>query len=155
MEKKTQAMEATEPAETAMEPKTLDTKDKLFTQDEVDEIVQCCLAKERERLTSGGENTEIEQKLAEREQAVLQRELRADAIDRLKHDGYPQKLVDLIPCDNAEMFEDRYKAVVKVYNDIKNDFVPKAPIKAGAYEQEKPTYKDPLQEVFSPKNRKG
>ena len=27
MEKKTQAMEATEPAETAMEPKTLDTKD--------------------------------------------------------------------------------------------------------------------------------
>ena len=47
MEKKTQAMDATEPAETAMEPKTLDTKDKLFTQDEVDEIVQCCLAKER------------------------------------------------------------------------------------------------------------
>lgn len=69
---------------------------------------------------------EAEKKLMEREKAVLHRELRADALERLKEDDLPAKLADLINCENVEDFSRTYKTVVEAFKEAVTT-VPKSP----------------------------
>lgn len=78
MKDDTKAIVATEPTENGEEPQAqgVAQEGKTFTQEEVNEIVQRRLAREREKLAAESENSEAEKKLMEREKAVLHRELR-------------------------------------------------------------------------------
>lgn len=134
--------QAAEPAENGEQM----ARGKMFTQDEVNEIVQRRLAKERK-----SENKEAVEELAAREKAVLKRELRAEALDRLRADDMPVELADLINCDTAEGFENTYKAVVSAFRKATANS-PRTGIKVGVCtEPQRPVYTDKIREAFSPK----
>ena len=151
MKEDTKAIVATEPTENGEEPQAqgVAQEGKTFTQEEVNEIVQRRLAREREKLAAESENSEAEKKLMEREKAVLHRELRADALERLKEDDLPAKLADLINCENAEDFSRTYKTVVAAFKEAV-DAVPKVPERGGAPEPAQPRT-DWFREAFRPK----
>lgn len=60
---------------------------KTFTQEQVNEII----AKEREKMQE-----EQSKSIKEREQAILKREMRMNAIDKLQERGLPANLVDAL-----------------------------------------------------------
>ncbi len=71
---------------------------KLFTQEELNKVVNDRLTRERkgfdERLQKAVSEREIE--LNQREQAILNREVRALAVDLLEERGLPRQLVDAV-----------------------------------------------------------
>ena len=126
--------QATEPAETGTnQPQAPEAEheEKTFTQDEVNEIVRRRLAKEREKFTSLMDG-EGENKLIEREKAVLKRELRADALDKLKEKQYPSSLADLLDYTDEESCNASFDKVIGVFQDLKKQAF-EAAFKSGAH----------------------
>lgn len=126
--------QATEPAETGtQEPQAAEAEheEKTFTQEEVNEIVRRRLAKEREKFTSLMDG-DGEKKLIEREKAVLKRELRADALDRLKENQYPASLADLLDYTDAESCNASFDKVIGVFKELKKQTF-EAAYKSGAH----------------------
>ena len=64
------------------------TEVKTFTQDEVNEIVQKRLAKQKESLLKTFENAQQLGDLEERERNITMRELKAETIERLPLQGF-------------------------------------------------------------------
>lgn len=120
--------QATEPAETGtQEPQEPEGahEGKTFTQDEVNEIVRRRLAKEREKFTTLMDS-EGEKKLIEREKAVLKRELRADALDKLKEAGLPVSLAELVDYSDEESYTASFERVRGVFEPAIKEAVTKA-----------------------------
>lgn len=117
--------QATEPAETGMqEPQAAETEceEKTFTQEEVNEIVRRRLAKEREKFTSLMDS-EGEKKLIEREKAVMKRELRMDALDKLRERHLPDRLADLVDYSNEESYTASFEKLCSVFESAIMDAV--------------------------------
>lgn len=69
---------------------------KMFTQDEVNQIVQSRLARYK------GDTSE---NLTEREKSLNQRELKLEARERLADAGLPKNLIDAVNCNSKEEME--------------------------------------------------
>lgn len=154
-----EAERAGDPTETGEQPQERaephgperEHEEKTFTQAEVNEIVRRRLAKEREKYTSllDGEG---EQKLLEREKAVLKRELRADALDRIKEQNYPDSMADLLDYTDEESCRASFEKVTNVFKDLKKQAFEDAfrsrgnTPKVGGQLQ-----KDSIREAFRPK----
>jgi organic radical activating enzyme len=92
---------------------------KTFTQDEVNEIVEKRLNRERKKFTSvlnGGDPREVE--LTERERSVEIKELRANALEMLQGKKMPIEVLELLNYADKEACEKSIDDLEKVVNAI-------------------------------------
>ena len=85
------------------------TREKTFTQEDVNRIIQERLAKEKAK--SNGEAD-----LAKRGQELAQRELRLSARESLTGKGLPTELLDALNCTDKETMEKSIATVEKIFN---------------------------------------
>ncbi len=118
-----------------------------YTDEDVNKIVKKRLAKERERLSRMFNEEQQVSELDEREKAILKRELKADAKDRLVDDGLPSSLANLLTYDDEDSFERSYKEVSEIFGEAISRHVAKVlnhgTPKTGAYSKA-----DPLKGAF-------
>jgi len=69
---------------------------KIFTQDDVNRIVQERLAKDRAKSS---------EELTKREQELLQREFRLNSRQKIIDRGYPESILDALNCSSEEAFD--------------------------------------------------
>lgn len=93
----------------------LHEEERRFTQDEVNDIVQKRLAKERERLSKIFQEEKQLSELEERERNVLKRELRADAIEELNKRELPTRLADLLDYSSEENFNSSMAEITAIF----------------------------------------
>ena len=91
-------------------------EEKTFTQDEVNEIVQKRLAKQKESLMKNLENAQQISDLEERERNITMRELKAETIERLAAAGLPADLSKLINYESKEKCDESFKTVCETFN---------------------------------------
>lgn len=89
--------------------------ERTFTQDEVNDIVQKRLAKERERLSKVFQEEKQLSELEERERNILKRELRADAIEELSKRNLPARLADLLDYSDKENLQNSMNEVTSIF----------------------------------------
>lgn len=94
----------------------LEQNEKLFTQEEVNKIIQKRLydcKKEQARVEyNEKEFQKREQALAEREDALNKREELYNRTEFLKRNNYPESFLDLITVEEGENFEDKVEKIV-------------------------------------------
>ena len=118
MEKNTEQVEQT--AEETVTEQTHDEREeagqeeKLFTQDELNAIVQKRLDRERKRLeVLSSDSDTIRKNLIERERAITERELRAEARERLIEAGLPGGFAEIIDCSSEAAYEKALEKTMK------------------------------------------
>lgn len=105
MEKKNE----TEVVETPAEIKTAeDSKEKLFTQEQVNEIIKKRLGRQKEEETD-------EQELKAREKELTARESKLSCKEYLIEKGYPAELLDVIDTSDVETFKNKADKANNVY----------------------------------------
>lgn len=105
-----------EESQAAGEQQNTQEEVKTFTQDEVNDIVQKRLVKQRERLSKAFQEERQTSDLEERERNITKRELKADVLEKLAGAGLPSSLAELINYDNAEDCEKSLKEVGAIFN---------------------------------------
>lgn len=113
----------TEEQKTGQQESRQDKDEKTFTTEEVNEIVQRRLAREREKLSKAFQEGTKESDLEERERRILKRELRADVLETLAENRMPAGLADLVNYDSKEDCEKSLKVVSTVFNQAVNEAV--------------------------------
>lgn len=98
-------------------------EEKTFTTEEVNEIVQRRLAREREKLSKAFQEGTKESDLDERERKILKRELRADVVESLAENHMPAGLADLVNYDSKEDCEKSLGMISAVFNQAVNEAV--------------------------------
>lgn len=88
-------------------------QEKTFTQSEVDEIIKSRLSREH-RKTDDSRIDELNNK----EKELEQRELRADARDKLKALGLPESISELVNFNSKEEYETTIEKVIASYNEV-------------------------------------
>lgn len=73
-----------------------ETEGKIFTQDDVNRIVQDRLAKDRAKSS---------EEITKREQELLQREFRLDSRQKLIDRGYPESIMEALNCNSEKEFD--------------------------------------------------
>lgn len=106
-------MEAVQDTQGVAVGKEQTTDEKTFTQSELDEILKKRLAREREKMNLIATG-EFEQKLLARERAVMTKEFRAVARERLTEAGLPTVAAEFIDCTSEEAFESSYQKMAKM-----------------------------------------
>lgn len=134
--------------------------DRTFTVDEVNEIVQKRLAKQKKNFEKNnpGSNEETSQEemskihdLEVREKNLHLREMKADVKDKLKGDGLPSDLVDYIDYSNDESIEKSYNNLKGIFEKYKAS-IPKTPFSTGmAHSSATSKEHDPIAEAFKPR----
>lgn len=108
-----------EPIETN-EGETKKNNGKLFTQEEVNEIIKKRLMREKgkeERKGAGDEITEREKSIEEREVLVSARENRVACCELANEKGYPKELLDILDTSDPDKFKDQADRLVALYNE--------------------------------------
>lgn len=95
--------------------------ERTFTQDEVNDIVQKRLAKERERLSKVFQEEKQLSELEERERNILKRELRADAIEELSKRKLSARLADLLDYSSQEEMQKSLDEVTAIFQSALSD----------------------------------
>lgn len=113
----------TEEQKTGQQESRQGKDEKTFTTEEVNEIVQRRLAREREKLSKAFQEGTKESDLEERERRILKRELRADVLETLAENRMPAGLADLVNYDSKEDCEKSLKVVSTVFNQAVNEAV--------------------------------
>ena len=91
-------------------------EEKTFTQEEVNKIVEKRLNRERQKFASVlNQDDPREAALAERERAVMARELRIDATETFLKEGLPAELLDLLNYTDKESCEQSIELVRHTY----------------------------------------
>lgn len=115
--------------------------EKLFTQDEVNSIVQKRVAREKD-----ASNEDLE----ERERLLLERELKADCREALSESGLSIEFLDLFNGETKEDVDTFVKRVKEITDSVKgagdNRYIPHIP-EAGSS-----VTKDPVKDAFKPPN---
>lgn len=119
----TQQGTVTEEQKTGQQESRQGKDEKTFTTEEVNEIVQRRLAREREKLSKAFQEGTKESDLEERERRILKRELRADVLETLAENRMPAGLADLVNYDSKEDCEKSLKVVSTVFNQAVNEAV--------------------------------
>ena len=113
----------TEEQKTGQQESRQGKDEKTFTTEEVNEIVQRRLAREREKLSKAFQEGTKESDLEERQRRILKRELRADVLETLAENRMPAGLADLVNYDSKEDCEKSLKVVSTVFNQAVNEAV--------------------------------
>lgn len=104
-------------------------KERLFTQEEVNNIVQKRLAarkkEKEENQRTEEEYQDREKKVSEREKAVLLRENKVSCMEFLKKNNYPDDLIEILDNSDIEIFKKNAERLSVIY---------------GKTEKEKPKY---------------
>lgn len=90
---------------------------KVFTQDDVNRIVQERLAKEKGKASN---NEDFERKAAELDKRTSEldaRENRLNAVSALRDAGYPDELADVIKCSNADELKKSMEIIDKIIKE--------------------------------------
>lgn len=145
----TQPGTVTEEQKTGQQESRQGKEEKTFTTEEVNEIVQRRLAREREKLSKAFQEGTKESDLEERERKILRRELRADVLETLAENRMPAGLADLVNYDSKEDCEKSLKVVSAVFNQAVNEAVKgkarqRAPMESGYIGKSR----DPIAEAF-------
>lgn len=119
----TQQGTVTEEQKTGQQESRQGKDEKTFTTEEVNEIVQRRLAREREKLSKAFQEGTKESDLEERERRILKRELRADVLETLAENRMPAGLADLVNYDSKEDCEKSLEVVSTVFNQAVNEAV--------------------------------
>lgn len=90
---------------------------RTFTQEEVDEIIQHRLDRER-RKTARENKEDWEQSLNEREQSITSRELKIEALERLQKSNFPKEIGELLDYSNREAFEESLSHTIKIIGHL-------------------------------------
>ena len=94
-----------------------ETEPRMFTQEEVNKIVEKRLSRERQKLAGViGSDDPREIALAERERAVSEKELRLDTAETFRREGLPMEALDLINYTDKEQCEQSIELVRKVFS---------------------------------------
>ncbi len=96
-------------------------EERRFTQEEVNDIVQKRLAKERERLSKVFQEEKQLSELEERERNILKRELRADAIEELSKRNLSTRLADLLDYSSQEEMQKSMDEVTAIFQSALSD----------------------------------
>lgn len=94
-----------------------DQQEKTFTQDEVNDIVEKRLARERKKFSgilAGKDPKELE--LDEREQVVARKEMQISALGSLSDMGIQKEALELLNYENEERLEQSLKVLQDVVN---------------------------------------
>lgn len=121
----TESLES-EPIET-IEGETKKNNGKLFTQDEVNEIVKKRLMREKgkeERKGAGDGITEREKSIEEREVLVSARENRVACFEFANEKGYPKKLLEILDTSDPEKFREQAEKLTELYKQEKPKVYP-------------------------------
>lgn len=105
-----------------------ETGEKLFTQEQVNTIVQDRLAKEKAKY---------EKQVADMQAEVKQREKRLEAREQLSAKGLPAELIDLVRLDDDQAFKTSLELLERTYRksrqespekytDARHGYVPKS-----------------------------
>lgn len=90
---------------------------KVFTQDDVNRIVQERLAKEKGKASN---NEDFEKRSAELDKRMTEldaRENRLNAITALRNAGYPDELADVIKCGNVDELKKSMEIIDKIIKE--------------------------------------
>lgn len=96
-------------------------EERRFTQDEVNDIVQKRLARERERLSKVFQEEKQLSELEERERNILKRELRANAIEELHRRDLSPRLADLLDYSSEEELQKSMDEVTSIFRSALSD----------------------------------
>lgn len=88
------------------------TGEKIFTQEDVNRIVQERLAKEKAKSSGDAD-------FAKREQELVQRELHMSAKEMLSEKGLPVQLFDALNCTDEETMKKSISTIETVFNEYK------------------------------------
>ncbi len=95
------------------------TDEKLYNQDEVDEIVKKRLSRERKRFDKLLDGDEFDKDLLKREKEITLREMKADAREALSEIDVPPEFFNLINFTDRETMEQS----LKVIENIKDEYI--------------------------------
>lgn len=98
-------------------------KEKTFTQEEVDKIIQKRLTREREKISKAFQEGTRESDLDERERNILKRELKADTLEKLAANNMPLGLANLVDYESEESCKDSMESVLIVFNQAVHEAV--------------------------------
>ncbi len=109
--------------ETATEEMTAieqgEAEERKFTQKDVDDIVRKRLERERKKYESlAGDGEYFRNELIEREKALIRREYKVSAVERLRSKGLPIAAADLLNYNSPDEFEESYKKLVDILAPI-------------------------------------
>lgn len=91
-----------------------ETTEKTFTQAEVDDIVKNRLARERKVKTDGGD-------FSEREKALNDREIRLMAREKLFDKGLPADLIDVMKFSDEKTLDEAIEKIEKIIGKTHSD----------------------------------
>lgn len=97
--------------------------EKKYTDADVDRIIAKKIAQERNRMQKLFADDQQESELDRREREVTKRELRADAMEALAHDGFPCSLADTFNYNSKEAFDESYKTLTDAFQKAVNEKV--------------------------------
>lgn len=90
-----------------------------FSQKEVDDIVRRRLERERKKYESlVGDGEYFKEDLLKREKALMVREMKVSALERLKHEEIPAEAAALLNYNSMDEFEASYETLIRVFNPI-------------------------------------
>lgn len=91
-------------------------QNKTFTEDEVNDIVKKRVAREQKKIAKMLDTDKFENELLEREQKIIERELRADARQQLTEVGLPLEIADIIKWEDPESYEETFNKVYELFS---------------------------------------
>lgn len=98
-------------------------QEKKYTDADLDRIIARKIAAERKRMSKLFSEEQQETELETRERKVLERELKADAKDRLIEQGFPSCLANLMVYTSAEDHKKSFDEVTSVFSEaLSNEF---------------------------------
>ena len=96
-----------------------EAEERKFSQKEVDDIVRRRLERERKKYESlAGDGEYFKEDLLKREKALIVREMKVSALERLKHEKIPAEAAALLNYNSMDEFEASYETLIRVFNPI-------------------------------------
>ena len=102
-----------------MQPsKTVTNEVKMFTQEELNKIVQDRLARERSKYEKDIESSNKEQDINAREKELNTRILKLDAINTLKEKGLPIEILELLSFNSKEELDSKIDLYHTIFSTL-------------------------------------
>lgn len=100
-------------------------EEKLFTQEEVNNIVKKRLCERKKEKQNINEELEKREKaIEERESSVMLRENRVECREMVNEKGYPKKLLEILDTSDPEKFREQAEKLTELYKQEKPKVYP-------------------------------
>lgn len=130
-----------------------DNNEKLYSQDEVNEIIKNRLSRERKKYNKILNEEEFNKDLLKREKEVSLREMKADAKEILTNSSIPLIFIDLINFQDRDTMTESLETIKKINQEVINKWVvsevnKRLPGKTPSSANDTILSRDPLKEAF-------